>query len=98
MIIPLLLALGLFFHPSTLAAADGDPTSRETLLAVRGMICSSCSGSVEQALRKLNGVIEVKVDIRKDAVLVKYNEKKVTPQKMMETLRKAGYPARPPAR
>ena len=98
MIISLLLALGLLFHPSALAAADGGPATKETLLAVRGMICSSCSGSVEQALRKLDGVVEVKADIRKDAVLVKYDEKKVTPPKMMETLRKAGYPARLPAR
>jgi Cu+-exporting ATPase len=98
MIVSLILALGLFFHPSTLAAADGDRATKETLLAVRGMVCSSCSGSVEQALRNLDGVVEVKVDIRKDAVLVKYYEKRVTPQKMMETLRKAGYPARLPAR
>ena len=98
MIISLLIALGLFFHPSALAAADGGPATKETLLAVRGMICSSCSGSVEQALRKLDGVVNVKADIRKDAVLVKYDEKKVTPRKMLATLRKAGYPARLPAR
>ena len=98
MIISLLLVLGLFFHPFALAAADGGQATEEILLAVRGMICSSCSGSVEQALRKLDGVVEVKADIRKDAVLVKYNEKKVTPRKMLEALRKAGYPARLPAR
>jgi Cu+-exporting ATPase len=95
MIIPLLVALGFFFHPSAVAAAAGAPAMKETLLAVRGMICSSCSGSVEQALRKLNGVVDAKADIRKDAVLVRYNEKEVTPEKMMATLRKAGYPARP---
>ena len=83
MIVPLLLALGL------VAARD--------VSALR-VICSSCTGSVEQALRKLDGVVEVKADIRKDAVLVKYNEKKVTPRKMLEALRKAGYPARLPVR
>jgi P-type Cu+ transporter len=98
MIVPLILALGLLFHPPALAAADGDRATKEALLTVRGMFCSSCSGSVEQELRKLDGVVEVKVDTRKDAVLIKYYEKKVTPEKMMEMLRKVGYPARLPAR
>ena len=98
MVLRLLLALGLLFLPSALVAADGAPATKETLLAVRGMICASCSGSVEQALRKLDGVVEVKVDMRKDAVLVRYDEKKVTQRKMLEALVRAGYPARLPAR
>jgi P-type Cu+ transporter len=98
MILRLLLALGLFLHLSAIGAADDAPAMKETLLEVRGMICASCSGSVEQALRKLDGVAEVKVDMRKDAVLVRYDEKKVTQRKMLEALVRAGYPARLPAR
>ena len=82
------------------AAAENGPVLKEAVLAVDGMICSSCSATVENALKRLPGVATATADIKTDRVTVRYDANKVTPRQMEEALRKAGYRARwlaPPA-
>ena len=69
---------------------------RETTIAVSGMFCSSCSSAVEQALEKIDGVAEARADLKADQVRVRYDEIKVTPRRMAEAIRRAGYRARLP--
>jgi copper chaperone CopZ len=93
---PFFLALAILLPVATQTATAGEGTAAgEVILTVRGMVCSSCSRAVEEALGKVDGVIAVNVDMRKDCVLVRYDGKRVTPQKLVEVLRKAGYQALP---
>lgn len=78
------------------AAGEISAATRETALAVSGMLCSSCSDMVEKTVKKLDGVSSAHADIRTDRVTVRYDATKVTPLQMVEALRKAGYQARWP--
>ena len=81
----------------TATAGEAGRGMQETVIAVKGMVCSSCSNAVEQAVKRLDGIGEVRVDLKKDLVRVTYDPTKVTPRQMVETIRKAGYEARLPA-
>ena len=69
---------------------------RETVIVVSGMFCSSCSSAVEQALKKVDGVVAAQVDFTTERARVRYDGNKVTPRRMAEAIRKAGYQARVP--
>lgn len=98
------LAVSLLFFTAPVAAGETKSAMQETALAVSGMLCSSCSATVEKALKKLDGVAAAHADIKTDRVSVRYDATRVTPRHMVEVLRKAGYQARypeapaPPAR
>jgi len=98
------LAVSLLLFTAPAAAGETRPAMQETTLAVSGMFCSSCSATVEKALKKLDGVAAAHADMRTDRVSVRYDAARVTPLQMVEVLRKAGYQARcpeppaPPAR
>ena len=77
-------------------AGSGKQELRETTIAVSGMFCSSCSSAVEQALKKIDGVAEARADLKADQVRVHYDGDKVTPRRMAEAIRRAGYRARLP--
>ena len=78
------------------AAGQGKENLQETTIAVSGMVCSSCSSAVEQALQRLDGIAEARADVKADRIRVKYDGRKVTPRQMVEAIRKAGYQARWP--
>lgn len=77
----------------TAALASGRQKEASVVLAVRGMMCASCAAQVEKALKGLDGVGEVRVDLRTDRVEVGYAPEWVTPRRMVEALRKEGYGA-----
>ena len=52
-----------------LSAFSADKTKMITL-NVSGMTCESCAGTVEKALKKVNGVKEVKVDLKSNKASV----------------------------
>ena len=77
-------------------AAETGPVMKEAILAVSGMICSSCSAMVEKTLKKLPGVAAADADFKADRVSVRYDATRVTPRQMAEALRQAGYRTRWP--
>ncbi len=91
-----ILLLLLAFVLAGQAEAAG-PVVKETTLTVRRMICSSCATAVEKALRGTDGVQEVTIDTMNDKVRVKYDERKLTPQQLVEVVKKSGYQASWPA-
>ena len=91
-----ILLLLLAFALAGTAEAAG-PVVKETTLTVRRMICSSCATAVEKALRGTDGVQEVTIDTMNDKVRVKYDERKLTPQQLVEVVKKSGYQASCPA-
>ncbi len=59
---------------------------------VQGMTCSACSARVENAVRKLDGVKEVAVNLLTNSMVVEYNAP-LTADKIMNAVADAGYKA-----
>lgn len=64
-------------------------------LGVDGMDCSGCAATVEKALRNLDGVGDVRVDLMGARVDVEYDEGRVAPAELSGAVTAAGYRARP---
>ena len=45
---------------------------------VTGMTCSACSASVEKAVKKLEGINSVSVNLLTNSMVVHYNEEVIT--------------------
>ncbi|WP_199256780.1 copper chaperone CopZ [Alteribacillus sp. YIM 98480] len=60
-------------------------------LDVKGMTCGHCEQSVKGALKELDGVTEVNVNLSAGKVDVTYNEEKVTLDNMREAVEEQGY-------
>ncbi len=70
-------------------------TEQEVLLQVNGMTCGSCVRHVTEALRGLEGVCDVKVNLRKGLAQVRYEAESVSEASLITALEKAGYEGRP---
>ena len=81
----LLAALTLAVH---LQAA-----TRTATFEVNGWTCGSCAGATRIALKKLDGIEDVKTDPEKKEALVTYDDAKITPDKMVDTIARLGYKA-----
>src|SRR5262249_50972300 len=60
---------------------------------VDGWTCGSCAAATRIALKKLDGVEEVKTDADKKEALVTYDDSKVTTDRMVQAIAKLGYKA-----
>jgi copper chaperone len=67
---------------------------KQTILAVDGMSCGSCVRHVEQALRELDSVTSVQVDLQTGKVVVDHGDGAPV-KSMIAALSVAGYDARP---
>ena len=68
----------------------------EITILVEGMKCTGCENTVENAVKNLDGIIQVKADHQKGEVFVKFEEGKVDVEKIVETINKTGYRATNP--
>lgn len=60
-------------------------------IKVAGMACAGCSGAVEKALSKLDGVKEARVDLAKKTAFVEYDSEKLTLENLKKAVEGAGY-------
>src|SRR6266566_3096584 len=60
---------------------------------VSGWTCGSCAAATRIALKKLDGVADVKTDLEKREALVTYDDSKVTTEKMFQAVARLGYKA-----
>jgi mercuric ion binding protein len=67
--------------------------TRSVTFAVKGWICGSCAASTRIALKKLDGIEDVRTDHQKMEAVVTYDDSKVTPKKMIQAIQKLGYKA-----
>ncbi len=75
-------------------AAIAFAVTRNVTLEVQGWRCEVCSSATKLALKKLDGVQEVRVDADKSEAVVTYDDTKITPQKLIERIEKQGYKAK----
>ena len=67
--------------------------TKTVTLGVKGWTCGSCAASTRIALKKLDGVENVKTDPEKMEAMVTYDDTKVTPEKMIQATERIGYSA-----
>jgi copper chaperone CopZ len=63
--------------------------------AIEGMTCDKCVKHVTRALRVVNGVKDVEVDLANARASVTYDTTKTDMPALYEALKKSGYRARP---
>lgn len=59
---------------------------------ISGMSCEHCVARVEGAINALPGVKKVKINLKKNSGVVKYDDTQLTTDKIVEAVSAAGYP------
>lgn len=77
------------------AARDGAPASAESSLRIGGMHCAACASAIEQALRRVAGVDEVRVSAAAQCASVRWNPALTRPSMLVDAIERAGYSAVP---
>lgn len=85
----LLFAAALAFSPP--AALAGAPQT--ITLDVKNMTCAVCPITVRKALKKVQGVAGVKVDLDAKTATVTFDPDKANAAALMKATAEAGYPA-----
>ena len=57
---------------------------------INGMTCAACARAVERAVKKLDGTTDVMVNLATEKLTLTYDEEKVKPGDIIETVAKAG--------
>jgi copper chaperone len=83
------LAIAILGMAASLLAA-----TRSVTLNVQGWSCGSCAAATRIAVKKLDGVMDVKTDADKGEAVVIYDDAKVTPERMIEAIGRIGYKAK----
>lgn len=55
------------------------------------MHCAACKGNIETRLKKINGIIEVNANLVTNVIKVRYNEKLVNDQTIIDACKEVGY-------
>lgn len=79
-----------------LAVAFAGPlvaATKTVTLGVKGWTCGSCAASTRIALKKLEGVEDVRTDNQKKQAVVRYDDTKVAPANLIEAVERIGYSA-----
>ena len=66
-------------------------SKEKTIINVEGMSCSHCEHAVTEAVKELDGVIKVKVSLKKKTAEVEYDSEKVALDKIKAAIVEAGY-------
>ncbi len=77
------------------AARDGAPARAESSLRIGGMHCAACASTIEQALRRVAGVDEVRVSAAAQCASVRWNPALTRPSVLVDAIERAGYSAVP---
>ncbi len=63
---------------------------------VGGMSCSFCTATIERALGRMDGVVEVHVSLAHEDALIRYDPARRRPEELLQVLRRLGYTIRDP--
>lgn len=83
---------GLFIVFAT--ALHANPPGKSKVVNIKtSAICGSCKNRIEKALRTVNGVEEVVLNLNSKQVKVKYNPQDTNPDALRAVISKVGYHA-----
>lgn len=78
----------------TIGLVNAQATKPQTVkLAVAGMTCENCVAKVDKALRGVEGVKDVKVDLKKQTAMVTFASAAVKPEVLFKAVDDAGFKA-----
>ena len=63
----------------------------QTTLKIEGMTCDHCKAAVNNALKELEGVAEVDVNVKEGTAKVSYESSRVSVSEMNEVVEEQGY-------
>jgi len=63
----------------------------KTAIGIIGMHCSSCVVTIENSLKKVDGVVDAKVNFASEKAHIEYDPTRVTREKLKEAISSAGY-------
>ena len=66
---------------------------KEVVLQILGMHCTACATGIESGLKRLDGVIEANVNFATKEAVVRFDEDKVTLDKIKAAVKRGGYEA-----
>ena len=64
---------------------------RKIILPVRGMTCASCVAHVEKALKGVDGISDVNVNLATEKASVEYDPSKASPEEVVKAIEEIGY-------
>lgn len=62
-------------------------------LVIKGMTCSSCASTIEETLKKLDGVEDAAINLLTNTASITYDKKKVKLSEMIKAIENCGYSA-----
>jgi Cu+-exporting ATPase len=65
--------------------------NEKVVLKIGGMTCATCVKTIENTLLRLDGIIEINIDLAGEKAIVIYNPNIVTQAKMRRTIEEVGY-------
>ena len=86
-------AMIVFTLALALGAMSVSAASKSVTIRVEGMRCGGCASSVQKALKATGGVEEVNVSFEKGEAVIKYDDQKVTVEKLREVINGTGFKA-----
>jgi Cu+-exporting ATPase len=66
---------------------------KEIVLQILGMHCTACATGIESGLKRLDGIVDAKVNFATKEAIVKYDEERVTLDKIKAAVKRGGYEA-----
>ena len=63
----------------------------KTTLKISGMHCTSCAFNIDDELEDLPGVKRAKTSYARGSIEVEYDSERVTPDALIEAIKRAGY-------
>lgn len=72
-----------------------ESTVVDTLLRSDELSCPSCIAKIEKALKAIPGVEDARVRFNAGRIEVRHDPERVSPERLVEAVRRAGYDARP---
>jgi len=92
-ILSCLLAASLLVAVPLPIAAAADADLQTTTLAVENMTCSMCRITVGKALKRVDGVVDAKVDLKSKSATVRFDPTKTDVTALTRATTNAGYPS-----
>lgn len=78
--------------PSAAPPVASSPSQLQSLrLHAEGMACDKCSARLREALRKLDGLIEVEADHQRQEVVVRYDPARLGPERIKHEIKRCGF-------
>ena len=79
--------------PTPVGTLPDQATSQTIRIPVGGMTCAACQSRVQKALAKQPGVADASVNLMMKQATVAFDPAVITPDRLVETIRKTGYEA-----